>query len=96
MKKILTLTTALALTACAQHPGAVRAAKVTGTESCKNLPVLREELVELYHEQNEVRVADAFTMTFFMVPGASMAGASKKSQIAAVKGRIDALERKCL
>lgn len=96
MKKITFVTAiAVALSACAAPPSLIKPAKVQTTESCSKMPQVREELRQLSLEQREVRFVDGFTTTFFMLPAASMAGASKKDEIAVVKGRLDVLEERC-
>lgn len=94
MKYILIIP-AIALAACAQPPSMIKPAVVQTNEACGNLPFLRAELADLYKAQREVVATDAMTSSLFLLPAASMAGASKADEIAVLKGRIAALEAKC-
>jgi len=93
--KHLLIIPVIALAACAQPPSMVKPADVTTNESCDKLPALRDELAALSKEQREVVTTDAITSSLFLLPAASMAGASKAKEIASVKGRIAFLEVKC-
>lgn len=95
MKHLAIIIALTGLAACAQPPASIKPAKVTSSEPCENLPFARAELAKLTKEQREVVATDLMTSSLFLLPAASMAGASKADEISVVKGRIAAMEEQC-
>ncbi|GHA44336.1 hypothetical protein GCM10008927_06410 [Amylibacter ulvae] len=101
MKKILTISTILLISACAKSPDKIPAANLGASHysdaSCstlaKNQITLRQNLEAQSAAQKSAQTGDALGVFLIGVPMSSMAGADKETEIAVTKGKLNAIER---
>lgn len=102
--KIATITTiaaALALSACAQSPGAIAPVSMAGAYdhlSCRSargqLAEERQALAALETAQRSAVTGDAIGVFLIGVPASSLSGGDRAGDIAVSKGRVIALENR--
>ena len=95
----LALTLAATLAACAPRPDAIAPVPMTGafdgiscTTARAQLAREQASLATLSRQQNDAATADAIGIFVAIIPISTVLGGDKSGEIAATKGKIDALE----
>lgn len=100
MKKlVLSCALLAALSACAQAPGAIQPtsmgnafAEMSCQDAATMLNAENANLVALTEQQNNARAGDAIGVFLVLIPVGSLTGGDVAGDIAATKGKIQALE----
>lgn len=101
---VLLTTAAAALAACASTPGAIAPAAMPvsayDTVSCEHTLAMRNaeqaNLSALESKQSGTAAADAIGVFFLLVPVGSLTGGDHSGEIAASKGRMQAMDARLL
>lgn len=104
MKKILTISAILLISACAKSPDNIPAVNLGTSQyadvSCstlkKNEITLRQNLEAQSASQKSAQAGDAWGVFLLGLPVSSMAGADRETDIAVTKGKLNAIEQQKL